>query len=153
MKTSAVGYDTIKKFEGLRLNSYQDQVGIWTIGFGATYFPNGERVREGQTINREYAEILLQRTVDTFASKIDHLVTSEVTQNQFDALVSFAFNVGVGNFTQSTLLKKVNENPNNPAIRLEFMKWTKGRKNGTLIHLPGLEKRRKQEADLYFKTA
>lgn len=146
MNTSDYGYSVIKRFEGFRRKAYKDSVGIWTIGYGSTFYPSGVRVKEGDSITQDEAESMMRYVVDLFASSIKPLITSELTQNQFDALISFAYNVGPGAFKKSTLLKKVNANPNDPAIRNEFMKWNKGKG----VVLPGLTLRRKQEADLYF---
>jgi len=136
----------IKKHEGLRLNAYLCPAGVPTIGYGATFYEDGAKVKLGDKITIDRADSLLLHTVTAFAGNVGKLIKSQVNQNQFDALVSFAYNVGVGALAKSTLLKKVNKNPNDPSIRVEFMKWTKaGGKE-----LQGLVKRRKQEADLYF---
>jgi lysozyme len=84
--------------------------------------------------------------LDTYEKSVDSFCRDDINQNQFDALVSFAYNLGVGNLKSSTLLKKVNANPSDPTIRDEFMKWV----NGGGKKLPGLVKRRQAEADLYF---
>lgn len=135
--------DLIKKFEGLKLESYKCPAGLWTIGYGNTQWENGTRVLENQVIDIQRAEKLLMFWVNKYAEKID----LKVNQNQFDALVSFAYNVGITNFNNSTLKKKVIANPNDATIRDEFMKWvsSKGKQ------LPGLVKRREAEANLYFK--
>jgi len=135
--------DLIKKFEGLSLKSYKCPAGLWTIGYGNTMWENGIKVKENQVIDIQRAEKLLTYWVNKYADKIN----LKVNQNQFDALVSFAYNIGIGNFDLSTLKKKVIENPNDPAIKDEFMKWvsSKGKQ------LPGLIKRREAEANLYFK--
>lgn len=140
-------YSLIKKFEGCVLHAYKDAVGIWTIGYGATYYEDGSPVKEGDTISQQRAEDLLKRHVDAFAAKVD-AVTNPVEQNKFDALVSFAYNVGVGAYRKSTLLKKVNANPDDEDIRDEFMKWNKA---GGRV-LSGLTNRRKKEADHYFSN-
>lgn len=135
--------DLIKKFEGLKLESYKCPAGLWTIGYGNTQWENGTRVKENQVIDIQRAEKLLMFWVNKYAEKIN----LKVNQNQFDALVSFAYNVGITNFNNSTLKKKVIANPNDATIRDEFMKWvsSKGKQ------LPGLVKRREAEANLYFK--
>jgi len=134
--------DLIKKFEGLRLESYKCPAGLWTIGYGNTQWENGIRVKENQVIDIQRAEKLLIYWVNKYANRIN----LKVNQNQFDALVSFAYNVGIGNFDSSTLKKKVIANPNDPSIKDEFMKWVSSRGK----QLPGLVKRRKEEANLYF---
>lgn len=135
--------DLIKKFEGLKLESYKCPAGLWTIGYGNTQWENGTRVLENQVIDIQRAEKLLMFWVNKYAEKID----LKVNQNQFDALVSFAYNVGITNFNNSTLKKKVIANPNDETIRDEFMKWVSSRGK----QLPGLVKRREAEANLYFK--
>lgn len=135
--------DLIKKFEGLKLESYKCPAGLWTIGYGNTQWENGTRVLENQVIDIQRAEKLLMFWVNKYAEKID----LKVKQNQFDALVSFAYNVGITNFNNSTLKKKVIANPNDATIRDEFMKWVNSRGK----QLPGLVKRREAEANLYFK--
>lgn len=148
MKPSENCYNTIKQFEGLRLNAYLDAVKVPTIGYGNTFYENGQKVRIGDKITKERADELLKFTVDDFAESVSLRLTAAVNQNQFDALVSFAYNVGTGALAKSTLLKKVNANPCDPSIRTEFMKWDKA---GGKV-LAGLTKRRKLEADLYFRT-
>lgn len=135
--------DLIKKFEGLRLESYKCPAGLWTIGYGNTQWENGIRVIENQVIDIQRAEKLLIYWVSKYADRIK----VKCNQNQFDALVSFAYNVGIWNFDSSTLKKKVIANPNDPTIRDEFMKWVSSRGK----QLPGLVKRREAEANLYFK--
>jgi len=89
---------------------------------------------------------MFKEIANRFAKRVDTLVTSNINQNQFNALVSFAYNVGTGNFASSTLLKKVNKNPNDLTIKAEFLRWNKA--NGKVIN--GLTNRRIEEADLYF---
>ncbi|MCQ2232053.1 MAG: lysozyme [Paludibacteraceae bacterium] len=139
--TSKKGKDLIKSFESLKLTSYLCPTGHWTIGWGHT-----ANVREGQTITEKQAETLFLNDLKVFEDGVNRLVNKQLTQNQFDALVSFAFNLGLNNLKKSTLLKLVNENPNNPDIRTEFAKWRLG--NGVV--LPGLVRRREEEANLYF---
>ena len=140
MKTSRKGIDFIASHEGLRLNAYLCPAGVWTIGYGHT-----KGVREEQRITKAEAEAVLKRDVVDVENAVNKAL-SNLNQNQFDALVSFVFNVGVGNFESSTLLKKAKANPNDTAIRIEFAKWrySKGKE------LPGLVRRRAEEADLYF---
>lgn len=137
----------IKKHEGLKLYAYLCPAKVPTIGFGNTFYEDGSRVKMGDKITRDRAEKLLQHIVAAFAVQVDRLVTSDINANQRAALVSFAYNLGVGQLQKSTLLKKVNANPNDPAIRAEFMKWVKA---GGVV-LRGLVIRRQDEANLYFK--
>jgi lysozyme len=144
---SQKGLDLIKQFEGLKLNPYLCPANIATIGFGNTYYPDGTKVKlTDPAITAQKAEELLKFLVQSYEKGVDSFCRDDINQNQFDALTSFAYNVGVGNLQKSTLIKKVNLNPNDPAIRLEFMKWNKGA--GKV--LAGLTRRRQAEADLYF---
>lgn len=139
----AKGLNLIKEFEGLRLVAYKCPAGVWTIGYGHTY-----NVKEGDVITKAKATEFL---LDDISNAVDIVSGStmdvELTQNQFDALVSFTYNVGVKNFSDSTLLRKVKLNPNDPTIANEFKKWTYAGKEV----LSGLVRRRKAESELYFK--
>jgi lysozyme len=146
MQPSQNCIDLIKKFEGLRLSAYICPAGVPTIGWGTTVYPDGKKVKLGEKINEQRANELLMNDV----SKVK-IPSINVNQNQYDALVSFAYNLGTGALLDSTLLKKVRLSPNDQSIRNEFMKWTKARVNGKLVTLEGLVRRRKAEADLYFK--
>lgn len=138
--------DLVKQFEGCSLKAYKCPAGIWTIGYGNTQYENGKAVKEGEVITQERAEQLLEVILIKFVQQVGELVKSKVNQNQKDALTDFAYNCGVGNLRSSTLLKKVNADPNDKTIRAEFMRWTKANK----VELAGLVRRRKAEADLYF---
>ena len=142
MKTSEKGIDLIKGFESFVPTAYRCPAGELTIGYGHT----DKDVRAGMVITETQAEELLRKDLETAEGAVNRLVTSSINQHQFDALVSFTFNVGEGNFKKSTLLRKVNRNPNERSIREEFARWTfAGGKN-----LPGLVKRRLAECELYF---
>lgn len=147
MKLNKAGADLIKSFEGCKLTAYKCSANKETIGYGNTFYEDGSPVKLGDTITQERAESLFVMISDSFAAKVKPLITSAVTENQFGALVSFAYNCGIANLKSSTLLRKVNANPNDPTIRAEFEKWT--RANGKV--LAGLVRRRKAEADLYYK--
>lgn len=144
MKTSNNGIELIKRFEGLRLKAYQDSRGTWTIGYGHT-----GGVKSGDTITEQEAVELLARDLKTAEDAVNEQNLS-LSQNQFDALVSFVYNVGTRNFRTSTLLKKAKVNANDPTIRNEFPRWNKIEKNGVYIPIAGLTRRRAAEADLYF---
>lgn len=136
----------IKKFEGYMSKAYPDAKGVWTIGYGNTFYADGNPVKPGDTITKGAAEKLFSDVLNDFAGKVGDAVRVELNHCQFDALVSFTYNVGIGNLKKSTLLKKVNANPEDETIRSEFNKWIKsGGKT-----LAGLIKRRKDEADYYF---
>lgn len=147
MTLNKAGADLIKSFEGCKLKAYQCSAKKWTIGYGNTFYEDGSPVLPGHAITQEKAEQLFELIANEFASKVAKLVTSMVTLNQFGALVSFAYNCGVINLQKSTLLKKVNANPNDLTIRAEFVKWNKA---GGKV-LAGLTRRREAEANLYFK--
>jgi len=140
MKASEKAIEVIKEHEGLRLKAYTDHVGVVTIGYGHT-----KTAREGMEIDQAQAEVLLKQDISG-AERIVSWYVGRVSQNQFDALVSFVFNVGSGKFKGSTLLKKVKADPNDPTIADEFKRWVRG---GGKV-LPGLVKRRTKEAELYF---
>jgi lysozyme len=146
MKLNKAGADLIKSFEGCKLTAYVCSAGHNTIGYGNTFYENGDKVKPGDKITKERAESLFDLISDSFADKVVPLIKSKINENQFGALVSFAYNAGVGNLQKSTLLKKVNANPNDPSIRDQFMLWNKA---GGKV-LAGLTRRRKAEADLYF---
>ena len=138
--------ELIKKFEGCKLVAYQCSAKVWTIGFGSTFYENGAKVQIGDTITQHRAESLLLITANKFAVEVRKLVKSNLNEKQMAALISFAFNLGIGALSKSTLLKLVNSNPSSPQIRNEFMKWI----NAGGKPLNGLIRRRKAEAELYF---
>jgi lysozyme len=140
MKTSQRGIELIKKHEGLRLAAYLCPAGIPTIGYGHT-----KGVKLGQVITETEAEQFLIEDLKTSEQEIDSH-NLRLNQNQFDALVSFVFNVGAGNFRSSTLLRRVRLNSNDNDIENQFKRWVYA--NGRV--LPGLVKRRNDEAKLYF---
>lgn len=142
MKLSQRGADLIKQYEGLRLKAYQDAGGVWTIGYGHT-----GGVQPGDVITREEADALFWADVEKFVRGVNRLKQgTRITQNQFDALVSFAYNCGLYALERSTLLKKVKNNPNDPTIADAFKQWrfVKGVENA------GLLARRQKESNLYF---
>lgn len=146
MTLSIQGFEFIKKWEGFRAKPYTDAAGVPTIGYGSTFYANGTKVTmNDKPISVQEAETLLKKVVKSFENAVNKLVTKSLTQSQFDALVSFCYNVGVGNFQKSTLLKLINQNPNDPNIYNEFLKHI--RANGKI--LTGLQNRRKEEASLY----
>ena len=138
-KTSQKGIDLIKSFEGCRLTAYQDSVGVWTIGYGHT-----SGVYQGMTITEEQAEEFLRSDLGTSESAVNRLVTYGINQNQFDALVSFTFNLGSGNLAKSDLLKKLNQGDITGAAN-EFDKWVHA--GGQVLE--GLVKRRAAEKELF----
>lgn len=146
-KVGKKGLDLIKKFEGLKLKPYLCSAGVPTIGYGNTLYEDGRKVSlKDSVITESRATELLSYSLRNLEQQVDSFCRDDINQNQFDALVSFAFNLGPYNLKSSTLLKKVNKNPKDPTIRDEFMRWTKA---GGKV-LKGLVERRKAEADLYF---
>lgn len=142
MKTSPKGIALIKDFEGLRLKAYKCPGGVWTIGYGHT-----AGVKHGMVISERQAEEYLRADLIAFEKYLNGLGLA-LDQNQFDALISFIYNVGTGNFSSSTLLRKVKANPLDNSIMDEFLRWvySKGRV------LPGLQRRRLAEMKLYFSN-
>lgn len=140
MKISQKGIDLIKSFEGLELKAYIDSVGVTTIGYGST----GTHVSIGMTITKEQAEQLLKKDFERFEKGVSDLVKVPLNQNQFDALVSFSFNLGLGNLKSSALLKKLNASDYIGASK-EFERWNRA---GNKV-LAGLTRRRIAERDLF----
>jgi len=148
MKTSEKGIELIKSFEGLRLKAYKCSAGVDTIGYGATFYPSGEPVQAGDSLKSEQdAILLLKSTLEKFEQYVVILLAgTKVNQNQFDALVSFTYNVGRAALAKSTMIKIIRANPNDLRISSEFMKWV----NAGGKKLQGLERRRQLECKLYF---
>lgn len=146
MIISQKGLNLIKKHEGFRNNPYLCPSGIPTIGYGNTYYNDSTKVKLTDTpITLKEGETLLKSVLKHFEQGVSNLIKVELNQNQFDALVSFAYNVGLGAFSKSTLLKLINNNPNDEGIKHQFKRWNKG---GGKV-LKGLKKRRNEEAYLY----
>lgn len=149
MKLSNSGLNFIKKWEGLSLTAYRCQAGVWTIGWGSTYYEDGKKVSPGDTITKDKAEKLLLNVLKPFEDFVNTIDVT-LTQHQFDALVSFSYNVGIGALKKSTLLKMILKQPDNILIKEQFLKWNKVRKNGSLVPSLGLTNRRTSESNLYF---
>ena len=142
MEASEILIEKLKEFEGLRREAYRDAAGVLTIGYGHT----GKDVREGDRITPYWAEQLLLLDLKTFEMAVRRLKVAR-TQGQFDALVSLAFNIGVGRLTRSALLKVIREGGTKTQITREFKRWVYG--GGK--RLPGLVKRREWEARRFFE--
>ena len=138
-------YNVIKHYEGCKLEAYICSAGKITIGFGNTFYPDGKPVKMGDKITLKQAEDMLPNIVLKFAQGVDRLVKRELLQCEFDALVSFAYNCGLGNLEKSNLLREVNKKGSALKIETEFLKWNKG--GGKILE--GLTRRRKTEALLY----
>jgi len=148
MKASNNAVKLIAQFEGFESKPYICSGGVVTIGYGTTIYPSGVKVNMNDSaITKQQAEEYLLNDINKFSNGVDLLVRKNINQNQFDALVSFAYNVGLGNLSNSTLLKLINVDPNNSLIKNEFIKWNKAK--GKV--LAGLTRRRNAEANLYFK--
>lgn len=143
MNISDKGIDLIKGFEGCRLVAYQDSVGVWTIGYGST-----TNVAPGDKISAAEAEQRLREDLRHAENCVNSLVAVPLTQGEFDALVSFAFNVGCGNLRKSTLLRLLNQHDYDGAS-MEFKKWDKA--GGQVLE--GLSKRRLAEAERFEENA
>jgi len=147
MRLTDNGIRLLQEFEGLRLTSYLCSAGVPTIGYGATFYHDGTKVKLGQTITRDQAAQLLKDHLKEFEGSVTGLLNgTKVNANQFDALVSFCYNLGAANLAKSQLLRFIKANPNDPKIAAEFLKWN--RAGGEVS--TGLVRRRKKEAQLYF---
>ena len=144
MKMSAAGLAIVKEFEGLRLKAYKCPAAVWTIGYGHTSAAGAPIVNPDLVITKDEAEEVLERDMEQYEEGVRKYVKVDLTQGQFDALVDFAYNAGVGALQKSTLLKKVNAEKFDE-VPAEFMKWTKG--GGK--ELPGLVRRRRAEVKLW----
>ena len=146
MKTSSNGTSLIKEFEGFVANAYLCPAKVWTIGIGTTVYPNGVKVKKGDKCTEEQALKYLQHDLKSFEKTVNDSVKVPLSQNQFDALVSLAYNIGSGAFKNSTLLKKLNAKDYAGAAD-QFPRWNKG---GGKV-LKGLVRRRDAERALFLK--
>lgn len=144
MKTSDRGIAFIKRWEGVRLRAYQCSAGVWTIGVGHTAAMGDPKPVDGMKITESEADAILRRDLAAIEKDVASCLNVVVSQRQFDVLVSFVFNVGIGAFRKSTLLKKLNAS-DYEAVPSELMKWT--RAGGKVVQ--GLVNRRKAEADYW----
>jgi lysozyme len=150
MQVSSHLIQTLKSRESLRLTAYTDSAGVWTIGWGATSYESGAKVVKGDVITLARAEQLLGYHVGIAAAAVNSQVTATLTQGQFDALVSFVYNVGSANFAKSTLRVLVNTNPNDfSRINAEFLKWVFVTVGTGKIKIQGLVNRRNEEIEIY----
>ena len=149
MKTSPAGVELIKAHEGLRLKAYPDP-GTggepWTIGYGTTSGAGVGKIARGMVITKGQAESMLVRSLVAYEQGVEAALTRKATQSQFDAMVSLAYNIGVGRFAKSSVVR--HHNAGFPAkAAAAFLMWTKAAGRT----LPGLVKRRQAEHDLYLK--
>lgn len=147
MKISNKGIEFITAFEGIRTKPYLCSANVCTIGIGTTIYPNGVKVTmKDKEITLDQAKEYLKHDLEKFEKGVNSLVKVKLNQNQFDALISFAYNCGLGNLKASTLLKLVNAMPTSEAIFNQFLRWNKA--GGKEVS--GLTRRRKAEAELYY---
>ena len=139
MRTSEEGIALLKKFEGCELRAYQDSVGVWTIGYGHT-----KNVKEGMEITKEEAEVMLKEELPEYEDYVDKLVEIPLSQNEFDALVCWVYNLGPTNLKSSTLLKVLNKGDKD-GVPSQIRRWNKA--GGEVLN--GLVRRRNAEALLF----
>jgi len=147
MQISYVGKNRLKEREGYRDKAYQDSKGVWTIGYG-TIKIDGKPVEAGMTCTREQAEQWLYADLAWAQTAVNKLVRVALAQHQFDALVSFVYNIGEANFATSTMLKKLNV-LDLIGAGAEFPRWNKITKNGKLVVENGLTNRRLSEREQF----
>jgi lysozyme len=139
------GIDFLIKEEGMILKPYLDAVGIPTIGIGCTYWEDGTRVKmTDKPITKDRAIGLFRTVLQHYEKAVWSTTRDDINQNQFDALTSLCFNIGVNGFKGSTVVKRVNNNPNDPAIKAAFEMWKNAGGKPILLN------RRRREAKLYF---
>ena len=146
MAVSPFGVDLICGFEGKRLTAYDDGVGVWTIGFGTTVYPNGIKVMKGDTCTEAQAKTYMAHDLKKFEATVNKAVTVQLNQNQFDALLSLAYNIGTNAFSKSTLVKKLNANDIRGAAD-QFDVWV----NAGGKRMQGLVNRRAKEKEVFLR--
>jgi len=146
MKLDRKGFELLEELEGLELKSYKCSADVWTIGLGNTFYEDGSRVQEGQSISKERAYLLFNLISKQFEKAVNENVKVDISQNQFNALFCFVYNIGITGFKNSTLLRILNINPNDGNIAKQFLRWNKI--NGK--ESKGLKNRRIKESSLYF---
>lgn len=141
--------DFVAQWEGFSNTAYWDY-SQWSIGYGSGIMPNGQKVKQGDTITIADARELLRKMLIDYGNTVNSVIQKPINQNQFDALVSLCYNIGKSGFSGSSVVKRVNENPNNfPAIEAAFKLWNKA---GGVVN-SGLVRRRQAEADLYKRSS
>ena len=146
MSVSNLGVDLICGFEGKRLVAYDDGVGVWTIGFGTTIYPNGIKVKKGDTCTEAQAKSYMAHDLKKFEQAVNGAVTIPLNQNQFDVLVSLAYNIGTNAFKNSTLVKKLNAGDYRGAAD-QFDVWV----NAGGKRMQGLVNRRAKEKEVFLR--
>lgn len=138
-------FSLLKVFEGCELKAYKCPAGITTIGYGATRYKDGSEIQMGDKITQKRADELLQYQLQYFERAVKNLIKVDLTEHQLSALVLLTYNIGVGNLSKSTLLKMLNKNPNDPALKVQWLKWCYA--GGKIMK--GLIRRRIEEWQVY----
>ena len=146
-KINKAGLDLIKSFEGLKLTAYLDIVGVPTIGYGCTRNVTKDDVKNKRTITEQQATDMMMEELENFEAGVERYVTTAINDNQFSALVSFSYNVGLGSLQKSTLLKILNNGDISGAAE-QFLKWNKA--GGKEVS--GLTRRRQAERSLFLQS-
>jgi lysozyme len=145
---STHGLTLLQECEGLRLKSYLDSAGIWTIGYGTTRYPDGSQVQEGDTCTQEQAEYWTYNDLAWVLKAVNEMVAVDINQKMFDALCMFVYNIGAQAFHKSSMLRQLNQ-CNWKQASIEFDKWVKARSGGKLVTVKGLVNRRDKEQALF----
>lgn len=152
MTASSEFFINLIGYEGLKLKAYLDSASIATIGIGTIKYPNGKKVKLGDTCTKEQAIEYAKHDLDAFEDNLNALTVGvPLKQNQYDAALLLQYNIGAGAFSKSTVLKLIKANPNDPKIEAAWLQWNKARVNGVLKPIKGLTNRRMGEYKLYSK--
>jgi lysozyme len=143
VRTSENGIEFIKDKEGFSSTTYRDSVNVLTLGYGFT-----DGVQEGQTISEDDADVKLRALLIHYENAVEHYITQPMTQNEFDAMVSLCYNIGVENFGKSSVVRFFNAGAKRKAADA-FLLWCKGKIRGELVVLPGLKNRRVYEREIF----
>ena len=152
MKTSSTGLNHLKQFEGFSASAYNDVAGLATIGYGHLIKTNEFHLRSAPITKTEALDLLAQ-DVKTAENEVNARVFLTPNQNEFDALVSLVYNIGVGAFASSTVLKRINLGENQERVTQAWNMWNKATVNGQLQVVAGLVNRRKSELELYLESS
>jgi lysozyme len=143
---STQGRKFIQQWEGFRDEAYRCPAGVWTIGYGSTYYADNQRVQPGDSISRWDAAVLLDKVLDKFIEGVNVLLGDQIiSQREFDAAVSFAYNAGLNNLANSTWWAELLEGKPAPQVKLSLARWNKATINGKKVVLSGLVARREAE--------
>ena len=150
MQISNNFYNLLQLLEGLETRAYKDSAGIWTIGIGTIRYPNRVKVKQGDVITKEQAYEYMEYEVKDTVNALNIILNGiNINQNQFDAVVSLTYNIGINAFKISSVYKAMKTNPNDPKIEEYWLRWNKITKNGVKVPSRGLTNRRKKEYQLY----